>query len=215
MESVLITGASSGFGRDVALALANAGRWVFASMRDISKGAALLEEAAHNPNGRITLIELDVTDAASIGRGVDAVLDAAGGTLDALLANAGIGVMGPFEELSDEICRRQMETNFFGTLAVARAVIPAMRRAGRGRIVVMSSNSVNSPSPFMSMYAASKWALEGWAEALAMEVAPFGVDVPRRAAGHASDSFRLECPAGDARRKRVLTADRGGRTCHC
>ncbi len=178
MPSVLITGASSGFGKNVALALARAGWNVFATMRDISKGEALRSEAtAGQCSDNLSLIELDVNDASSVGCAVESVLAKTGGTLDVLFANAGYSALGAFEDLSDEDCRCQMETNFFGALAVARAVIPVMRKAGHGRIVVVSSNAVNTPHPMLSIYAASKWAIEGWAEAVAMELAPFGVEV--------------------------------------
>jgi NAD(P)-dependent dehydrogenase (short-subunit alcohol dehydrogenase family) len=178
VKSVLITGASSGFGQRAALDLAAEGWRVFASMRDTQRGAELMDAAkSAGTDGTISLVALDVTDANSVENGVRQVLEATGGTLDALLNNAGYSALGAFEDLPDVECRRQMETNFFGALAVTRAVLPAMRKAGHGRIVVVTSNAVNTPHPMLSMYAASKWALEGWAEALAMEVAPFGVEV--------------------------------------
>ena len=177
-RSVLVTGASGGFGRDAALALAREGWLVFASMRDPARGTPLLDDARTAAcDDRVRLLRLDVTDPASVERGVAEVLAQTGSRLDAVLNNAGYGALGAFEDLSDDDCRRQMETNFFGTLAVTRAVLPSMRAAGSGRIVIVSSNAVNSPHPLLSMYAASKWALEGWAEGLAMEVAPFGIEV--------------------------------------
>jgi NAD(P)-dependent dehydrogenase (short-subunit alcohol dehydrogenase family) len=178
MKSVLITGASSGFGMNVALELAQLGWKVFASMRDLKKGKNLQEQLiAKHLDDQVTLIELDVTSSASIELALRTVLQSTNGSLDALLNNAGYSILGAFEDMSDEDCRRQMETNFFGTLAVTRAVLPIMRKARRGRIVLTSSNSVNTPHPILSIYAASKWALEGWAEGLAMEVAPFGIGV--------------------------------------
>ena len=176
MKSVFVVGASSGFGRNTALALAAEGWDVFAGMRDVGQGRSLLEESA-DCVGRIALVEIDVSDPASVQTGMGEVLAGSGGRLDALFCNAGFGQVGFFEELSDAQCRAQMETNFFGTLAVVRFAIPVMREARKGRIVVVSSNSVNTPHPMLSMYAASKWALEGWAEAIAMELAPFGVEV--------------------------------------
>lgn len=172
-RSVLVTGASSGFGRNAVLDLAADGWRVFASMRDIGMGRALMAEAGD----AVTLLPLDVTDDKSIQSAVALAEADIGGALDAVLNNAGYAAIGAFEDLPDAECRRQMETNFFGTLAVTRAVLPAMRRAGRGRIVVVTSNAVNTPHPMLTMYAASKWALEGWAEGLAMEVAPFGIEV--------------------------------------
>jgi len=178
MKSVLITGASSGFGMRAALDLASEGWHVFASMRNLARGTELLAEAEQaGTRDAIHLVQIDVTDAASVEAGVRQVLDATGGGLDALVNNAGYSALGAFEEMPDAECRRQMETNFFGTLAVTRAVLPVMRLARAGRIVVITSNAVNTPHPMLSIYAASKWALEGWAEALEMEVSPFGVKV--------------------------------------
>jgi NAD(P)-dependent dehydrogenase (short-subunit alcohol dehydrogenase family) len=176
MQSILITGASSGFGRAVALELAREGWLVFASMRDLAKAGALLEQAG-DARERIVPIALDVTDPAGVRAAVDSLLERTGGVLDAVLSNAGYSILGAFEDYADELCRQQMETNFFGALNVIRAVLPAMRAAGKGRIVIVSSNAVNAPHPLLTMYAASKWALEGWAEGLAMELAPFGIEV--------------------------------------
>lgn len=176
MRSILITGSSSGFGRATAVELARAGWRVFASMRNTAKAGDLVEQAKDG-TGQLIPLALDVTDPASVEAAIAAVLEQTGGTLDALLCNAGYSILGSFEDYGDELCRKQMETNFFGTLAVTRAVLPAMRTAQCGRIVIVSSNAVNSPHPMLSLYAASKWALEGWAEGLAMEVAPFGIEV--------------------------------------
>jgi len=175
-RSLLITGASTGFGAEVALGMAARGWRVFASMRNPAKAAALVDRARAGGN-EIMPVTIDVTDQRSIETGVAEVFAQTGGKLDALLNNAGYSVIAPFEEMSDADARAQMETNFFGTLAVTRAILPAMREARRGRIVTVSSNAVNAPHPMLSLYAASKWALEGWAEGLAMEVAPFGIEV--------------------------------------
>lgn len=178
MKSVLITGASSGFGRGLALGLARQGWLVFASMRDLGKADGLITASeALDGTGRVIPVALDVTKPASIAAAVEHVLKETGGTLDVLVNNAGYSILGAFEDCSEETCRQQMETNFFGALGVTRTVLPAMRKAQQGRIVVVTSNAVNSPHPLLTMYAASKWALEGWAEGLAMEVAPFGIEV--------------------------------------
>lgn len=178
MKSALITGTSSGFGLATAVGLVELGWRVFAGVRDVGRVSALQDAAQGQAgSGALHVLELDVTDTASIQRAVDEALGRTGGTLDVLLNNAGYTSLGFFEDTSDANCRAVMETNFFGAVATTRAVLPAMRRAGHGRIGFVSSNAVNTPHPTMSMYAASKWAIEGFAEALAMEVAPFGIDV--------------------------------------
>ncbi len=183
MPSILITGASSGFGRDTAIALANRGWRVCAAMREPGKSwlgpeqGTACGKAGDIEAGHIVGIALDVTRPDSITAAVDSALTLCGGTIDVLLNNAGYSVLGAFEDLSDADCRAQMETNFFGVLGMTRAVLPAMRAARSGRILVVSSNAVNAPHPLLSLYAASKWALEGWAEGLAMEIAPFGIEL--------------------------------------
>lgn len=183
MPSVLITGCSSGFGLESALALARHGWRVFATMRDLDRRDPLeqaIERAgvtADGARGRVELLQLDVCDQGSIDRAVAQVLARTGGTLHAVVHNAGIGDAGFFEDIPDEQVRRVMDTNFFGTLALTRAVLPAMRAQRQGRVVVVSSLAAFTGQPAMSAYVASKWALEGWAESLAFEVAGFGIDV--------------------------------------
>lgn len=178
MRSALITGASSGFGQQVALELAQQGWLVVATMRDLGKSGVLHDTAQSLcVADRIHVVPMDVADSNSVRNGLDKTLDITGGSLDLLFNNAGYTSLGFFEDTTDADCRAVMETNFFGALAVTRAVVPLMRTAGHGRIAFVSSNAVNSPHPTMAMYAASKWALEGFAEALAMELAPAGVDV--------------------------------------
>lgn len=176
MPSVLITGCSSGFGLEAAAALARRGWQVFPSMRNLDKRERL-DEAMATAGGRSQLVQLDVTDQSSIERAVTEVLEATGGTLDAVVHNAGVASGGAFEDVPDDDVRRVMETNFFGVLALTRAVLPAMRQRRRGRIVVVSSNSAFFGAPAMSIYTASKFAIEGWADSIAYEVAPFGIKV--------------------------------------
>jgi NAD(P)-dependent dehydrogenase (short-subunit alcohol dehydrogenase family) len=203
MKSILITGASSGFGMETAIELAGKGWRVFATMRNPGKARDLLDAAkTSGVAARIRVLELDVTNPGSIDGALRRVLAETGGTLDALLNNAGFGELGFFEDLTDADCRRVMDTNFFGSIAVTRSVIPVMRRAGNGRIAFVSSNAVNAPHPTMTMYAASKWALEGFAEALAMELAPFGVEVVVLQPGNHRTAFAAHVnmvrPAGGA-----------------
>jgi len=178
MKSILITGASTGFGMGTALEMAKLGWSVYATMRNLDKADRILHAAETLGVAEvIQVIELDVTSQVSVDLALASVLEATGGQLDVLLNNAGYSVMGAFEELTEAQYRQQMETNFFGALRVTQGVLPSMRKAGQGRIVTVSSNSVNCPHPMLSIYAASKWALEGWSEGLAMEMAPYGVEV--------------------------------------
>ncbi|MFC9682488.1 SDR family oxidoreductase [Streptomyces sp. NPDC056948] len=179
MRSALITGASSGFGLGVTVELARRGWTVYAGLRDPSKRAALDRALAATAEvaGSVRVVQLDVTDPDSVAAAVDTVLGESAGRLDAVLHNAGYTTAGFFEDLPEADVRRLVETNFFGVLTLTRALLPALRSRGRSRIAVMSSNAANVPHPMFSVYAATKWALEGWCEALAAEVRPFGVDV--------------------------------------
>jgi NAD(P)-dependent dehydrogenase (short-subunit alcohol dehydrogenase family) len=174
-RSVLVTGCSSGFGLETAALLAGRDWRVFATMRDPTRRERLDERLARDRSA-VDVLPLDVTDAGSVERAVGEALERSGG-LDAVVSNAGVGDAGFFEDMPDDAVRHVMETNFFGTLALARAVLPAMRERGRGRLVAVSSVGAFAASPGLSAYGASKWALEGWAEALAIEVAPFGIGV--------------------------------------
>jgi NAD(P)-dependent dehydrogenase (short-subunit alcohol dehydrogenase family) len=178
MPTVLITGTSTGFGRVTPELLAARGWRVFAAMRDLKRKdppERALKDAGLSE--RVTFVQLDVTDPASIEAAVATVLSKTGNTLDAVVHNAGIAVAGVLEDLPDADIRRVMETNFFGVLKLTRALLPIFRAQGRGRIVLLSSQAALAGQPGNSMYCASKWALEGWAESLAYEVDPFGIDV--------------------------------------
>jgi NAD(P)-dependent dehydrogenase (short-subunit alcohol dehydrogenase family) len=178
MPTVLITGTSTGFGHITTELLAARGWRVFATMRDLKRKDSLeraLKDAGLSE--RVTFLRLDVTDPASIEAAVKSVLAETGNTLDAVVHNAGIAVAGVLEDLPDAEIRRVMETNFFGVLALTRALLPTFRAQRHGRIVLVSSQAALAGQPGNSMYCASKWALEGWAESLAYEVDPFGIDV--------------------------------------
>jgi NAD(P)-dependent dehydrogenase (short-subunit alcohol dehydrogenase family) len=178
MPTVLITGTSTGFGRVTTELLAARGWRVFATMRDLARKDSLehaLREAGLSE--RVTFVRLDVTDPASIETAVATVLSETDNTLDAVVHNAGIAVAGVLEDLSDGDIWRVMDTNFFGVLRLTRALLPRFREQRRGRIVLLSSQAAFAGQPGNSMYCASKWALEGWAESLAYEVDPFGIDV--------------------------------------
>lgn len=177
-RSVLITGTSSGIGLVTAVELARRGWTTLATMRDPGRAARLCQAAERaGASARLTIEALDVTDPASIAGAVPRLLAAAGGRLDAVVHNAGVAAAGAFEDLPESELRRVMETNFFGVLALTRALLPTFRAQGRGRVVVVSSNSAFAGEPANSIYVASKWAIEGWAESLAFEVERFGIDV--------------------------------------
>jgi NAD(P)-dependent dehydrogenase (short-subunit alcohol dehydrogenase family) len=178
MRTVLITGTSSGFGLVTAVELATRGWHVFATMRNLDKAGAL-EEALEKAGvrDRVEIGQLDVTDPESVSRAVQSTLERIGGTLDAVVHNAGVAVGGAFEDISDADLRRVMETNFWGVLAVTRALLPAFRKQRSGRILIVSSESAFAGQPTNSIYCASKWAVEGWAEAVAFELSPFGIEI--------------------------------------
>ena len=137
MPTVLITGTSTGFGHVTTELLAARGWRVFATMRDLKRKDSL-DRALKNAGlaERVTFLQLDVTDPASIAAAVKSVLTQTGNTLDAVVHNAGVAVAGVLEDLPDADIRRVMETNFFGVLALTRALLPTFRAQGHGRIVL-------------------------------------------------------------------------------
>ena len=173
---VLITGATAGIGRTTALELARLGYHVIATGRRTAELDKLRAEA---PAGtRLDTAVLDVTSAESITKAMAEVDRLTGGHgLDVLVNNAGFGVMGPMSEISDAELRRQYDTNVFGLMAVTRAVLPAMRDRGRGRIINVSSMGGKITFPFMGAYNSTKYAVESMSDALRLELRPFGVDV--------------------------------------
>ena len=164
-----ITGAGRGLGVDIARAALAAGHKVVASGRD----AAAVLKAIGARDGLLT-VALDITDADAAIAAVQTAV-ARFGRIDVLVNNAGNFYAGYFEDLSPDAFRAQMETNFFGPLNVTRAVLPVMRKQGAGQVMTVSSLAGLIGQEFVSAYAASKFALEGWMESLRFEVAPFGV----------------------------------------
>jgi len=168
----LITGASSGFGRSIAEAALAAGDIVVAAAR---RPEAMADLVASAPD-RVTALQLDVTDASGVQAAVDEVLDRHN-RVDVLVNNAGRGVIGAVEETTDDELRDLMDLHFFGPAALTRAVLPHMRERGSGAIVQMSSMGGRFTFPGAGAYSATKFALEGWSEALAKEVDQFGIRV--------------------------------------
>ena len=174
-DSVLITGASTGLGREMALYLGERGFRVYATVRDPGT-AGPLEAAAQSRRAPLRVLPLDVTDTSSIEEAVETVVREAGG-IYAIVNNAGIGLRGYLEDLTDAEIRRVFDANVFGVMAVTKAVLPYMRRAGRGRIVLISSVGGRIGSLGVTAYCASKFALEGFGESLAQEIEPLGLRV--------------------------------------
>lgn len=183
---VLISGCSSGFGLHTAVRAAAQGHRVWATMRDLSRGDAL-ERAAAQAGVSLEVRALDVDDQVSID-GCVAEIERECGRVDVLVNNAGFALGGTVYDTGLDELRGQLETNFFGAVALAKAVLPGMVSRGSGRIVQVSSMSATSPMPGLGAYAASKRALEGITEAMRMELAPFGVQVTSVAPG----TFRTE-----------------------
>jgi len=168
----LITGTSTGFGRDLAEAALEAGDLVAATARKPETLSALQDKHGDS----VLPLRLDVTDSGSIAQAVQAV-HAKWGRIDVLVNNAGNGVFGALEEITDAQLRAQYDTNVFGLAAVTRAVLPIMRAQKAGRILNVSSVAGLVGMPGMTAYGSSKFAVEGLSEGLAAEVEPLGIHV--------------------------------------
>lgn len=167
MKTVLITGCSSGYGRATALTFLEHGWNVVATMRTPGKGDLPTSE-------RLCVLRLDVTDRASIDEAVQGGIAAFGG-LDVVVNNAGIGLLSALEATPERTIREIFETNTFGVMAVSRAVIPHFRERRAGTLVNVTSSVGIVPMPLVSVYTASKYAIEGFTEALAYELSFLGV----------------------------------------
>ena len=196
-KTILITGASSGFGRDTAETLAHAGHRVFASMRDVA-GRNRPHAEALRAKG-IHVVELDVTDDASVERGVTSVLQA--GRLDVLVNNAGIGSAGVSETFTTEQVRALFDVNVFGVQRTLRAALPAFRRQGAGLVVNIGSILGRVTFPFFGLYGASKFALEALTDSYRYELSQLGVDVVLVQPGtYPTNIFASAQRPGDAQR---------------
>jgi NAD(P)-dependent dehydrogenase (short-subunit alcohol dehydrogenase family) len=196
----LVTGASSGFGRAIAEAALNAGDTVVAGVR---RTAAMDDLAARYP-GRVTAVELDITDASQVTAAVAQTM-LWHGRIDVLVNNAGRGLVGAVEETAERELRDLMDVHFFGPAALIRAVLPHMRAQGSGAIVNLSSMGGRFSFAGVGAYSATKFALEGLSEALALEVAPFGIKVLIAEPG----AFRTGFAGGSLQQSRALPAYAG------
>jgi NAD(P)-dependent dehydrogenase (short-subunit alcohol dehydrogenase family) len=173
MKTVMITGCSSGFGLEIARHFLERDWHVIATMR--TPRTDLLPASS-----RLRIVALDVTDADSI----DAAI-AAAGPVDALVNNAGVGVIHPLEAVSMDTARAVFDANTLGTIAMTRAVLPAMRARRAGVIVNVTSTVTLAPLPLLSVYTASKAAVNAFTESLALELAPLGIRARLVLPGHA------------------------------
>lgn len=180
-QTIFITGASTGLGRAAAKLFASKGWKVIATMRDPSKETELGAIAG------VTVLPLDVTNAAQIKDTAAKAL--ALGPVDVVFNNAGYGLAGAFEGATDEQLQTQLNTNLLGVMRVTQAFLPALRAQKSGTILTTTSIGGLATFPFNSVYHATKWALEGWSESLAYELAPFGIRVRTLAPGGIATDF--------------------------
>ena len=173
-KSILITGASTGFGRDTAETLARAGHTVFASMRDPNGKNRSHADALRSQN--IEVVELDVTDSQSVERAVAEVITMAG-RIDVLINNAGVLAAGVSEAFSPEQATALFDVNVIGLLRVTRAVLPGFRSHHDGLIINIGSVLGRVTFPFFGIYGASKFAVEALSDSLRYEVSQLGIDV--------------------------------------
>ncbi len=173
-KTILITGASTGFGRDIAETLAGAGHNVFASMRDPETRNRVHADALRAKG--INIVELDVTDTESVDQAVASVILEAGG-IDVLINNAGVASAGVSEAFTDEQVMSLFDVNVIGLHRVTRAVLPTLRDQQNGLIINIGSILGRVTFPFFGLYGASKFAVEALSDSLRYEVSQFGVDV--------------------------------------
>ena len=178
-QTILVTGSASGFGRLTIETLARQGHTVFAGMRGIAgKNAQVVSELralAEAERLSLLIVEIDVTDDASVSKAIESIIGSAG-RLDVVVNNAGISYSGPIESFTLEQVQQQFDTNVFGSVRVNRAVLPHMRAQGSGLLLQVGSIVGRIAFPFFGLYGSTKFALEGLTESYRYELAPFGVD---------------------------------------
>ncbi len=192
----LITGTSSGFGRLMTEKLLARGDTVVATIR--REGA--LDDLRAEYGGLLIVADLDVTDNDAIRRVVGAAFEATG-RIDVVVNNAGYGLFGAVEEISDAQIRHQIDTNLIGSIQVVRAVLPYMRAQGGGRIIQVSSEGGQVTYPNFSLYHATKWGIEGFIAAIAKEIVDFGIECTIAEPGPSMTEFgagMIRAPAMDA-----------------
>lgn len=175
MKTVIITGTSRGIGLETALAFGRAGYKVFATMRN-PENASAFKQKIKEESLDISISAMDVDSDESVKQGIEAIYKQTG-TIDVLVNNAGVEGTGSIEEMPMDFFKSVMETNYFGVLRCAKAVLPQMRTSGHGCIINIASVAGHISNTPLSAYAASKHAVEAISEALAQELKPFGVRV--------------------------------------
>jgi NAD(P)-dependent dehydrogenase (short-subunit alcohol dehydrogenase family) len=207
METWFITGTSTGFGRLLTEKLLQRGDRVAATVRQPN----VLDALKAQYGDRLWVAVLDLTDTPAIRQVVDAAF-AELGRIDVIVSNAAYGLFGAAEEVTDEQVRHQVDTNLIGSIQLIRAALPHLRAQGGGRLMPVSSAGGQTTYPNFSLYHATKWGLEGFAETVAKEVAPFNIEVTIVEPGATPTSFGTglvsapsmpeydQTPAGDVRR---------------
>ncbi len=175
MRTVLVSGAARGLGLATSLALAEKGFAVWSGVRQ-SDDIDRVESAARARGLKLRAVALDIANNASIDAAVGQI-ESETGPLYGIVNNAAVTMRGYFEDVADDEMRNVFEVNVFGTMALVRRALPAMRAAGRGRIIVLSSVAGRIGAMGLSPYVSTKFALEGFAESLALELRPFGLQV--------------------------------------
>lgn len=173
--AVLVTGCSSGIGLATCHVLSRNNFMTYGTVRNLSK-ARKIQDLINRENLPLKILHLDVNDNQSIRLAVKRIL-ADVGRLDILINNAGYGMFGPIEEITNQEVKKQFETNLFGTIRVIKAILPIMRKQGNGTIVNISSMVGRFGVPLNSAYVSSKFALEGLSESIAFELEEFGIRV--------------------------------------
>ncbi len=181
MKTIFITGASTGLGKATAQLFQNKGWKVIATMRNPDAGADLASLE------NVTVLPLDVTNPEQIRTTVNQALEL--GDIDVVYNNAGYGLMGPLEALTDDQIVKQINTNLLGVIRVTQAFIPYFRERKSGMFISTTSIGGLMAFPLNSLYHATKWALEGWSESLAFELNPFGIDVKTVSPGGIKTDF--------------------------
>jgi short-subunit dehydrogenase len=175
MPVAVVTGSSTGIGRETSLILAKEGFRTYATMRNLDKSSDIMSRATREDLA-LTVLQMDVDDNKSVNDTIETIMKE-NDRIDVVVNNAGYALIGSFEESTMQDARAQMETNFFGTVRVIKAILPIMRKQHRGTIVNVTSMGGRIAIPFDSFYHASKFALEGLSESLQYEMEPFGVKV--------------------------------------